>query len=298
MRILVFGGRGFIGQHLIDNLMRKNHRVVSCDRKSVMVWQRIPDEIVRMDIKDREAVFDAMNHCDGWINLAGLLGTSELVERADDAVAVNIQGALNIFNAACQFVKPGVQITVGNHWMNNPYSITKSTAERFALMYNKELGADIRVVRAMNVYGPGQKASPIRKFFPNAVLAALRDEPVVLYGDGSQVMDFMFVKDAAEVLARFVLKDRLDNSSVYECGTGDPFTLKQTTEEIIALAGSQSTIRYAPMRPGEPPASEVRMSEDGARRLIRAIAYDTESMTPREAAFRETIEWYRENVLC
>jgi nucleoside-diphosphate-sugar epimerase len=281
MKVLVFGGRGFIGRHVLTVLLRRNCEAFSFDRRrsvKTVHW-------FISDIKDREAVFEAVNQCDRWINLAGLLGTSEMIERASDAVAVNIHGALNVYDAARMFGKPGVQITVGNHWMNNPYSITKSAAARFALMYNKELGTDIRVVRAMNVYGPGQKPSPVRKFFPNAVLSALHDCPIKVYGDGLQRMDFIYVKDAAKILVDFVLEDGVDVGRVHECGSGQAFTLLTTANQIIRISGSKSEVQHVPMRPGEPPEATVVADETPL------------GLTDREVAFRETIEWYREHWL-
>jgi nucleoside-diphosphate-sugar epimerase len=289
MKVLVFGGRGFIGQHLCRLLLDRRCRVVSYDRRyecpAIIGDPLNAIDRVKGDIKDREAVFEAVNQCDRWINLAGLLGTSEMIERASDAVAVNVQGALNVYDAARMFGKPGVQITVGNHWMNNPYSITKSTAERFALMYNKELGTDIRVVRAMNVYGPGQKPSPVKKFFPNAVLSALHNYPIKVYGNGLQQMDFIYVKDAAKILVDFVLEDGVDNSKVYDCGSGESTKIVDTAREIIRIADSQSTIELVPMRPGEPAWAKVVADEAPL------------GLTDREVAFKETIEWYRKNWL-
>ncbi len=73
--------------------------------------------------------------------------------------------------------------------MNNSYSITKTCAERFAWMFNREHGTRISVVRALNAYGPGQKSEPVRKIMPNFILPALRGEAIIVYGAGSQVME-------------------------------------------------------------------------------------------------------------
>jgi nucleoside-diphosphate-sugar epimerase len=301
MKVLVTGGQGFIGRHVSLNLLMRGYEVLTLDRKSGNHTLHVPEKgrplCTRQfiaDIKDREAVFDAVNQTDCWINLAGLLGTSELIHNATEAVAVNVQGAINVFDAAAQYGKRGVQITVGNHWMNNPYSITKSTAERLALMYNKELGTDIRVVRGMNVYGPGQKHRPVRKFLPNVIIPALLGKPITVYGDGEQVMDVIYVKDVAEILARLLLKDRLNNSEVYEAGTGSNQTINQILTRILSLADSQSEIQRVSMRPGEHERAIVRAGKWPA--LTDATGYEWGDLTPQSEAFQQTIDWYRERL--
>jgi nucleoside-diphosphate-sugar epimerase len=140
--------------------------------------------------------------------------------------------------------------------MNNPYSITKTTAERFALMFNKERGTKIAVVRGMNAYGPGQKAGPVRKIIPNFIIPALKGDPLTVYGDGSQVMDMIYVDDLADVLCAALLFNHGVYDSVFEAGTGTPTTVLRIAKEVIKQVGG-GTIHHVPMRPGEPDASRV-----------------------------------------
>ena len=189
MKILVTGA-GFIGSHVVDRLLELGHEVSILDRypKQREEW----GDKVRVflgDIRDREVVMEAVYQHDGVLNLAGILGTMETVDNPHPSVDTNIHGALNIFegcrpNTMHREGVKGVQIAVGNHFMNNTYSITKTTAERFALMFNKEHKTKIAVVRALNAYGEYQKHKPIRKITPNFVVRALRGEPIEIFGDG------------------------------------------------------------------------------------------------------------------
>jgi nucleoside-diphosphate-sugar epimerase len=104
MNILITGGNGFIGSHLTECLLRKGHNVTIFDRN---LPSRDDVDFRLGDIKDSEAVMDAVNHCDRWVNLAGLLGTQEMLHKPHEAVAVNIDGALNVFQAAALHKKPG-----------------------------------------------------------------------------------------------------------------------------------------------------------------------------------------------
>lgn len=288
MKIMIFGGNGFIGGHLAENL-EPSHEVEVFDRRASCR----PDYLG--DIKDREAVFHAITHCDRWVNLAGVLGTQELMANAAGAVETNILGAVNIFDAAIAFGKPGLQIAVGNHWMLNPYSITRTASERLALCYNRERGADIRVVRAMNVFGERQSQRPVRKLVPNLIVNALLDQPVTIYGDGEQIMDLIYVKDAAEILSRALLMD-VPNSIVYEAGAGGDVSVNQALEIVLKLTESISPVEYVPMRPGEEPNAVVQISGQGWADLHTYLDYNPSDLTPLEKAMARTVNWYRQHL--
>jgi UDP-glucose 4-epimerase len=303
MKIAVFGGAGFIGSHLVDNFLAKGHTVIIFDRfYKKELWdeygwsQNSKVHLFLGDLKDRDSVIEAVNQTDRWVNLAGLLGTSEMVNNPIPAVEVNIIGALNIFDAARLHKRPGLQIEVGNYWMNNPYSITRSTTGRFAQMYNKEHGTDIRLVRGMNVYGERQKHRPVRKIFPNTVIPALHNKPITVYGTGEQVMDLIYVKDIAEVLARALLVEKVPNDLVFEAGVGGDFTINQAVRKVLDLTGSSSQILYKPMRQGEDKISVVQISEEGWGNLGKYLNYTPHDLTPMDTAFAQSIQWYKTNL--
>ncbi len=302
MKILVIGGQGFIGSHLIDNLLSKGHDIIILDRlvKSGLYesygWNDKHIDFLMGDLKDEDSTREAVNQCDMWINLGGLLGTSEMIHNPIPAVQVNIIGALHVFEAAKIYNKRGVQIAVGNYWMNNPYSLTKNTAERFAQMYNKEHHTDIRVVRGMNIYGERQTHKPVRKIFPNLVIPALLNQPITIYGTGEQVMDLIYVKDFVEVLARALLIDDAPNTVLYESGVGGGMTINNALEMVLAEIGSTSEVNRVPMRPGEDKQAVVEISEQGWKDLIDHLGYTPADLTPMKEAIAKTIHWYRENL--
>ena len=302
MKILVFGGQGFIGSHLVDNFLEKGHKVLIFDRiynKKLFEeyeWDKKSVEFILGDIKDLDSVREAVNLCDRWVNLAGLLGTQEMMENPIPAVEVNIIGALHVFESARVHKKPGLQIAVGNWWMNNPYSLTKNTCERYALMYNKEHGTDIRVVRGMNVFGERQKHRPIRKIFPNLVIPALLNKPITIYGDGNQVMDLIYSADIAEVLARATLYDNIPNDIVYEAGVGGGLTINKSVEIILKATNSKSKVNRINMRPGEEPGAVVEISEEGWANLNKYLNYTIDDITNLDEAIKNSVEWYKQNL--
>lgn len=303
MKILVTGGFGFIGSHVIDNLLKKGHSVLIFDRfyrKDLMKeygWDTDPHvSFLLGDLKDRDSVFEAVNQTDMWINLAGLLGTAEMVNNPIPAIEVNIIGALNVFDAARLYKKRGVQIDVGNYWMNNPYSITRSTTARFALMYNKEHHTDIRLVRGMNVFGKRQKHRPIRKIFPNVVIPALLGKPITIYGSGNQVMDLIYANDIAEIITRLLLSPKVPLDIIFEAGVGGRQTINKTVKTILELTKSKSKVIHTPMRPGEDKVSIVQISAEGWKNLAKYLHFTKKDLTPIRKAMQDSIAWYRNNL--
>lgn len=166
--------------------------------------------------------------------------------------------------------------------MNNSYSISKSCAERFALMYAKEHGVKVNVVRALNAFGERQKYKPVRKMMPYFITQALKNEDIGIYGDGDQEMDFIYVKDVAKILIEVLFSSYWGN--VYEAGTGSPLTVNEWAQMIIDLTGSKSKVVHLPMRPGEPKNSKVVAHTP--------YPFVTEKI---DEAIQKTIDWYRKN---
>jgi nucleoside-diphosphate-sugar epimerase len=180
--------------------------------------------------------------------------------------------------------------------MNNPYSLTKNTAERFALMYNKEHGTDIRVVRGMNIYGERQTHRPVRKIFPNVVIPALLDRPITVYGSGEQIMDLIYIKDFAEILVRGLLTDDAPNTVLYEAGVGGGMTINKAVELVLEETGSKSVVNRVDMRPGEDKQAVVEITEQGWRDLENHLGFTPADLTPMREAIAKTVAWYRANL--
>lgn len=286
--VLVTGGNGFIGTHTCDYL-----RQIGLVPK--VFANRAPADFLG-DTRDYTSVSEAVAVTDGVIHLAGVLGTQETIREPRPAVETNIMGGLNVFQACQHYGKRCVYIAVGNHWMNNTYSITKTTAERFAFMFNKERGTQISVVRGLNAYGPGQKSSPVRKIMPNFILPALRGEPITVYGDGSQVMDMIYVTDLAEALVRALTLDHGQYDKPFEVGTGRRTTVKQIAETVLRIAGHNGyeggSINYSPMRPGEPEQSVVV----GDPMSLLPLCMNPDNLVSLEKGIGRTMKYYEQFV--
>jgi UDP-glucose 4-epimerase len=296
MKILITGGAGFIGSYVVEKCIERGHEPIIFDHYNRQ--EEYPCPVILGDVRDEVAVTEAMAHVDGWIHLAAVLGTQETIANPRPAAQSNLMGGLNMLAAAAQYNLPGTYIGVGNHWMNNPYSITKTMIERFVSMYNKEHGTKVNVVRAMNAYGPRQRAVPpwgdskVRKIAPSFICRALDGQDIEVYGDGKQISDMCWVGDVAHALV--VATEKAAEGIVFpeavEVGPEHNKAVGEIAHLIVLLTGSSSKVVNLPMRPGEIPGATV--SADTS--TLKHVDMTEASLMPMEKGMRLTIDHFKE----
>lgn len=259
--VLVTGASGWIGRYVMDEIGARGHDLIATSDRA-----RPELGIHPLDVTDADAVTDvfAQLRPAAVINLAGLLGTEELLGREVAAVNTNILGAINVYDAARRIGARVVQIGTGHKGQPNTYAITKGAAHDLGLMRARELNEDIVIVRAFHAYGPGQAVpqphgkAPYRKIVPSFVCRALTDMPIEIYGDGENVIDLVHVREVAVALADAV--DKGDAGGEIEAGTGRGTTVIGAARDIIKACGSASKVTLLPPRPGEPVGAVVLAS--------------------------------------
>ena len=299
--LLITGGNGFIGGYVVDEVRSRGYEPHIFDRRQARGVDGDPtDNTVFGDIKDSTLVDDAVSHSDGVIHLAGVLGTQETVADPRPAAETNILGGLNVITACAKYDVPLVNIAVGNYWMQNTYSITKNSIERFIEMKKMYEGKVMTSVRALNAYGPRQVPSApygpsrIRKIMPSFVCRALSGEPIEVYGDGKQVMDMIYVSDVARalVVALEALVDGAEIEVPLEAGTGRETTVLDIAEQVNTTIGSYlrtpADIRLLPMRPGEPPHSVVL----GDPKTLEQIGMEARDLVSLEVGVDRTVRYF------
>lgn len=275
MRVLVTGAAGFIGREVGAELRRRGHTALYFDAPN--------------DVCDAGQVAEAVAAADAVINLAGVLGTAEIIGAEHRAAQVNILGALNVLDAARDVGVPVVQIATGHEGQPNPYAITKRCASDLALSRAQWTGQQVTVVRAFHVYGPHQKPPPphgtstVRKIVPSFVCRALTGMPIEVWGSGRQRIDLVHVSDVAAVLV-----DAIGGpyGTVVEAGTGKPTTVLDAALDIgdrvaVMTMRLHPEVEHLPMRPGEPEEATV-------------VASAPACPNPWPHRLGETIDWYRD----
>lgn len=306
MRILVTGGSGFIGRYVVDELLSRGHDPLVFDHhgsRHVRGGTSGKTDVFLGSITDPVAVTEAAAHVDGIIHLAGVLGTRETIDNPRPAAETNVLGGLNVLEAATQYDLPMVYIAVGNHWMENTYSITKTVIERFCRMFRDERGLRVSTVRAMNAYGPDQLAAApfgpgkVRKIMPAFVCRALTGENVEIYGDGSQIMDMVYVADVAwGLVTAFELTEQNGPlPSEVTLGTGRSTTVREIAEVVIQEAATESGrdpvgITRLPMRPGEPERSTVLADIS----TLAMIGLSPVKLVSLEDGVARTVRWFNQ----
>lgn len=292
LKVLVTGGAGFIGSHVCDALRNDGHQPVVFDH-----YGRGPEVHFLGDIRDSTAISEAISHCDGFIHLAGILGTQENIANPRPSVETNILGGLNVLEAASLHDIPGVCIGVGNHFMQNTYSITKSTVERLVAMYNKERGTRINIVRAMNAYGPRQVpaqpygSSRIRKIAPSFICRALAGDPIEVYGGGTQISDMVYVTNVADALTRSLYAAHSGNvfPRAVEIGPEDHCTVMDIAKLVKRITHSESKIVSLPRRPGEQDGAPVYADTS----TLDYVGMRASELVPLEVGMSRAVEYYR-----
>lgn len=296
MKVLVTGGTGFIGQYVVEELLARDYKVLKFDRDARYEDDTKDVDLFLGDVRDDVDVTEAFAHADAFIHLAAVLGTQETIYNPRPAAQSNLLGGLNVLEAAAQYSTPGVYIGVGNHWMNNTYSITKTMIERFIDMFNNDRGTTINIVRAMNAYGPRQVAAApygpakVRKITPSFVCRALMGHDIEIYGDGEQVSDMIYVSDVANALVNSMEKAVAGTLiPTVEIGPKINNTVNEVAELIVELADSDSAIVHLPMRPGEIPGSTVVADID----TLKPLNMDPDEFISLETGMRKTIKYFK-----
>lgn len=275
---LVTGGGGFIGSRLVAYLRAAGWQVTILD-------QALGDGRSTLDYG---ALAEAVRGADVVYHLAGVLGTTELNTQSGMAIDVNVGGTVNVLDACRDAGGTRVFLcTKPNDWLNT-YSITKKAAEDFGRLYATCFDMDVRILRWLNVYGPGQKAYPVRKAVPLMTLQALLGRPIEVFGSGNQPVDLIYVDDVAKVTVEYTSADRGD-AVVRDTGLSVRMSVNELAARIRAAAGSSSPIVHLPMRAGEDEGAPIeRLDRQTAAELLGL----PDAPMDLDEGLRRTVDYY------
>jgi len=296
MKVLVTGGSGFIGSHVVDKLRGKGVKVRVYD--GIMPTYREDIEYYQGSILDRNTLGFAMNGIDAVMHLAAIADVKDVFGEPLKSEAINVRGAINVLEAA-KNAKVGKVIYGSTTWVYSEaesndvdettplhapshfYTATKLAGEYYCQSYNKLYGLDVTILRYGIPYGPGARDGAVIPIF---VKKALNGEVLTIAGDGSQFRKFVYVEDLAEgnVLA---LKSIASNKT-YNLDGIEKITIKQIAETIQKIIGNVK-IEYVPARTGDFSGKEI--SSELAKSEL-----DWEPRIKFEEGLRRYIIWYKE----
>jgi UDP-glucose 4-epimerase len=268
MRVLVTGGAGFIGSHIVEYFEKKAEvRVLDNLRtgfkKNLINFRH---EFIESSILDRKAVRRAMQGVDFVFHLAAMVSVPETMQKPFECNEVNVMGTLGVLEEAARGnVKKLVFSSSAAIYGDNPavpkietmlpepkspYAVTKLDGEFYCKMFSDEGRLPTACLRYFNVFGPRQNPkSQYAAAVPMFIDRAIRNEPITIYGDGKQTRDFIFVKDVVAANIFFAMQSKA--VGVFNVAYGRRITINKLAKTICRKTGSSSEIRYAAERAGD-----------------------------------------------
>ncbi|WP_319436684.1 NAD(P)-dependent oxidoreductase [Mycobacterium sp. RTGN5] len=283
---VVIGSSGFLGRALVDELCSRGRSVVACDRKRPDHGEHDNVRPVIIDITDRASLDAVVDGADEVYHLAGQLGTSELDDQLHQSITTNIIGSLNVFEAAIAQHVPRVFFASKVHIWLNAYTITKHAAEQIGRLLSQQHPTRICSLRYLNLFGPAQKLYPVRKVLPTFAIQAMRGLPIQVFGDGEQLIDMLYVGDAARITVDFLDVGFVDHA--VDCGSGVAMSVNELAERTNAYFGNMAGIQHVPMRKGEVRTTRQAVAEP---HTLEKLLGPTQ-LTDWDVAFGTTLAWY------
>jgi nucleoside-diphosphate-sugar epimerase len=304
MRVLVAGGAGFVGSHLVDLLVAQGAEVVVLDNfltGSTVNLAHLPAgrvTVVRGPAEEApDGEFDRVYHLaspaspDAYTAhqvatlMANSLGTKRLLD-----VALQARARFLLASTSEVYGDPLEHPQAETYWGHvdpvgprSMYDEAKRFAEALVVAYVRERGADARIARIFNSYGPRMQLNDGR--MPSSFVgAALRGEPLPVHGDGSQTRSLCFVGDTVSGLVAVMERGRV--AEAYNVGRQDEMSVLDFAREVLRQAGTGAPIQFVAGRP-----QDIRRRCPDARKSEHELGW--RAVTPLADGLRETVSWYR-----
>jgi len=299
-RYLVTGGAGFIGSHLCELLLSHGHRVVAIDNLSTGRPENIAHlrplphfQFVRETIGNAQVLDRLTSESDVVVHLAAAVGVQLIVQDPVHTIQTNIMGTEAVLTAAHRYgckvliastsevYGKGVRVpfhedddrlmgpTTRSRWA---YATSKAVDEFLGLAYHNQYGLPVVVMRLFNTVGPRQTGR-YGMVVPRFVRQALKDEPLTVYGDGSQSRCFTDVADVTQAIVRLATEPAAVGQ-VFNIGSTEEIAIRELAQRVIDLTGSRSAITYVPYDEAYAPGFEdMQRRVPSIDKIAAAIGY-------------------------
>lgn len=304
-RTLVTGGAGFLGSHLCEYLLKKGHQVIAMDNLltgSIANIEHLQCEnfkFIKHDVTEYLYIAGDIDYVLHFASPASPLDYMQLPIQTLKVGALGTHKALGLALAKrATFLLASTSEVYGDplihpqsedYWGNvNPvgprgvYDEAKRFAEALTMAYHRYHGVDTKIVRIFNTYGPRMRPNDGRAI-PTFIPQALKNEPITIFGDGSQTRSFCYVDDLVEGIYRLLISDIHEPINI---GNPQEMTIRQMAEVILKVTGSKSKLIYKPLPIDDPKVRQPNITR--ARTLL-----GWEPKVDLEEGLKKTIEWFK-----
>jgi UDP-glucose 4-epimerase len=280
VKYLITGGAGFIGSHLAEKLVNTGAEVTIVDNFSTGLSSNLKSiegkyHIYRGSTLDRSVMADLVLQSDYVVHLAAALGVFNIVNKPLESLKTNLQGSEIVLEAADKYKKPVLIASTSEVYGKNnkvplneeddriighplksrwSYSEAKAVDESLAYFYYLENKLPIRIVRFFNTVGPRQVGN-YGMVVPRFISAALKNQPLQVYGDGDQIRCFCHVDDAVRALLLVMDSDKAVGN-VFNIGNNQQISILELAKKVIEITGSKSEIVKLPYSEAYPEGFE------------------------------------------
>ena len=281
--ILITGGAGFIGSHIVEHFQGKAAEIRVLDNLRTGYLHNLEGlehTFIKGSVTDSELVKKAVQGVDYIFHMAAMVSVPESMEKVSECVDINVKGLLNVLEeASASGVKKIILASSAALYGDNPtvpkletmipepkspYAITKLDGELYLEMFRSEGQIDTASIRFFNVFGPRQDPKgAYAAAVPIFIEKAVRGETITVYGDGEQTRDFIYVKDIVGALVYAATHAHVHGT--YNAGYGEQMTINDLAQQILKTAASESTVLHSEERAGD-----VRHSRASADKLRAA----------------------------
>ncbi|HHE40800.1 MAG TPA: SDR family NAD(P)-dependent oxidoreductase, partial [Candidatus Cloacimonetes bacterium] len=275
MKVLVTGGAGFIGSHIVERLLKAEHEVVVVDNldpyynvkvkeTNVEIFKNNPNyTFVNGDIFDKKLMKELIGNVDAIFHLAAQAGVRASIANPRKTFEINTIGTFNLLEICLdgdikKFVNSSSSSVYGKvkylpfdeeHPTNpiSPYGVSKLAAEHYCRVFYEVYGLKTVNLRYFTVYGPRMRPDLAISIFTRN---ALRNEPIEIFGDGTYTRDFTYIDNIVDLNIK-VLKNNSVNGETFNVGTGEQITVSGLAKKIIELTGSSSKVIFSNREEGD-----------------------------------------------